>query len=117
LNIFYEKEKTMNTKKFLIAALVLVVALVISAFAIVSFNGSQRALTGNLTSLNADQVSAYRRDARDRFNAGYQKSATADDWSFRRDARDRSNVTYQTSATAYGWSVRRDARDRFNGGY
>jgi len=50
----------MNTKRFLIVALVLVVALAISAFAIVSFNGSQRAQTGGLTSLNADQVSAYR---------------------------------------------------------
>lgn len=91
----------MNTKRFLIIALVLVVALAISAFAMISFNGSQRALTGNLTSLNADQVSASRRDARERFTAGYLLPVTGasvpyvgDDWASRRDARERFTKGY-----------------------
>jgi hypothetical protein len=60
----------MNKKMFAFVMMVVVGALVVSAFswaAITRFNESQRALTGDLASLNADEASAYRWDAIARF--------------------------------------------------
>lgn len=106
----------MNKKYILVATLVVLGALIVSAFGWAAITRSKAS-----ASLTPAEIMALRWNAMARYYEAKsaQTGVYAADysWASRRDVRERSNVTYQTSATAYGWSFRRDAKERFSGGY